>query len=61
MLMLYEEDFPLAMTFLFCFVFSTAGTVKEKDQQVQTKFTEMEDQHVQAEISITKQQGSSVC
>jgi len=45
------------MTFPF---FSTVVSVKVKDQQIQTEITGMEDQHMQAESSRTKQQGVSV-
>jgi len=45
------------MTFPF---FSTAVSVKVKDQQIQAEITWMVDQHMQAEISRTKQQGVSV-
>jgi len=36
------------------------GTAEEKDQQIQKEIPEMEDWHVQAGSSMTKQQGLSV-
>jgi len=41
-------------------IFSVVS-VKVKDQQIHTEITGMEDQHMQAESSRTKQQGVSLC